>query len=152
MVTAAVLGAWEDQFVRPDRGSLLAGLNKQDQLLVDRCVERLDAIPRCRCHIRWHGIPWRWALRYESDKKEPIAFVIPEPRRPRLAIPLTAGDLERITFRKLSKPVREGISLASAINGVLWTEWVLSSKSQIDELFGLIASRVTGLGIEFPQK
>ncbi|MCL4220681.1 MAG: hypothetical protein KJZ65_04860 [Phycisphaerales bacterium] len=149
-VSTAVSSVWDDQFSRPDRSSLLAGLNKQDQMLVDRCLERLDAAPKVRSSVRWHGIPWRWTIRYETDRKEPVAFLIPEPRRPRLAIPLTAADLDRIGLKKLSKPTREGIALASAINGVVWTEWVLSSKSQADELLGLIAARLTGLGLSLP--
>lgn len=147
MASAAVASVWEDQFSRPARASLLAGLNKQDQILVDRCLERLDAVPRCRCAIRWHGIPWRWTICFERDKKAPVAFVIPEPRRPRLAVPLTADDLDRINLRKLSRAMREGISLASAINGVVWTEWVLSSKTQTDEVFSLVNSRLVGLGL-----
>lgn len=63
---------------------------------------------------------------------------------------MSAEDLDRINMRKLSKPLREGIALAAAINGIVWTEWVLSSKSQTDELFGLVESRLTGLGIAFP--
>lgn len=149
-VSAAVSSVWDDQFSRPGRSNLLAGLNKQDQLLVDRCLERLDAVPKVRSSVRWHGIPWRWAIRYETDKKEPVAFLIPEPRRPRLAIPLAAADLDRIGLKKLSKPVREGIALASAINGIVWTEWVLSSRSQADELLGLVGARLIGLGLNLP--
>lgn len=149
-VTAAESSVWDDQFSRPDRSSLLAGLNKQDQLLVDRCLERLDGAPKVRSDIRWHGIPWRWAIRYETVKKEPVAFLIPEPRRPRLAIPLTAGDLDRIGMRKMTKPIREGIALAAAINGIVWTEWVLSSRSQADELLRLVNARLTGLGLSLP--
>ncbi|GAB4386606.1 MAG: hypothetical protein Kow0022_16110 [Phycisphaerales bacterium] len=142
--------AWEDQFTRPDRASLLAGLNKQDQVLVDRCLERLESVPKARAAIRWHGIPWRWTFCFESDKRDPIAFVVPEPRRPRLAIPLSADDLDRVNMRKLSRPLKEGIALAAAINGIVWTEWVLSSKSQTDELFTLVESRLAGLGLSRP--
>ncbi|KAA0217014.1 MAG: hypothetical protein DYG94_02080 [Leptolyngbya sp. PLA3] len=149
-VSAAVSSVWNEQFSRPDRSSLLAGLNKQDQLLVERCLERLDGAPRVRSSIRWHGVPWRWTIRYETDRREPVAFMIPEPRRPRLAVPLTAADLDRTGLKKLSKPVREGIALASAINGILWTEWVLSSRSQADELLGLVGARLSGLGLSLP--
>ncbi|RMH10662.1 MAG: hypothetical protein D6695_11035 [Planctomycetota bacterium] len=148
----AVVSAWEDQFVRPSRDDLLEGLNKQDRALVDRCLSRLESIPRCRMGIAWHGIPWRWTLRFTTDNKTPVAFIIPEPRRPQLAIPLSADDMDRLDFRKLSRAIREGISLASAINGIVWSEWVLSSKTQTDELLKLLDARLIGVGlVESPE-
>ncbi len=138
MSVASFSGQWADQFTRPSIEDLFAGLNKADQTLAQRCLDRFaHAGARVRT-VQWHGIPWNWTIAIKSDNDTPLAFLIPEPRKPQLALRLPAAHFTGVSLRKVSKPIREGLLAAKVVNGIVWPEWQLVSKSQVDELLALV--------------
>ena len=133
--------AWEDRFRRPTVDELLDGLNKQLLSLAESWRERMSEAPGVREELSWQGIPFRWTLVYRSENRpeRPLAYLVPQPVRAYIAIPIASDAVNRLPLRKLSKPVRDSLGAASLVNGLYWAQWDLLSKSQLDELL-LIAS------------
>lgn len=138
---ANLTGIWTDRFVQPSETDLLGELGKAERGLVERLFSKTEPLGVDRRTVKWQGIPWRWTIQMARRNQAPMMFLIPQPDRPQLAVPLNATDLERIPMRKLSKAVREGILGARAVASTLWPEWDLTSNTQLDELMTLIRVR-----------
>lgn len=130
--------AWEDRFRRPTVDEVLEALNKQLLSLAESWRERMSETPGVREELSWQGIPFRWTLVYRNESR-PIAYLVPQPVKAYIAIPIAADAVNRLPLRKLSKPVRDSLGAASLVNGQYWAQWDLVSKAQLDELM-LIAS------------
>lgn len=141
---ANLTGIWTDRFVQPSLEDLLGELGKPERTLVDRLFAKTEPLGVDRRTVKWQGIPWRWTIQMSRRNEPPMMFLIPQPDRPQLAVPLNATDLDRIPMRKLSKAVREGILGARAVASTLWPEWDLTSNTQLDELMTLIRVRAEG--------
>lgn len=140
--------AWEDRFRTPTWAELMTAFAKPQSSLLEHARERLLAVPMVRERLAWHGIPWRWSMSYAAEGEEPraVAFLIPQPGKPRLAVPLPAELVSVVPLRKLSKPVREAIVYAPQVAGVRWPSWELTGPSLLDEVLALVDQKVAVLG------
>lgn len=131
--------AWEDRFHTPTLDELLEGYTKQHSQLIDQARQGVLALDSVTEVIAWHGIPWRWTLAYgiEGSQERPWAYIIPQPAKPLLALPLSGEFVETLPMRKLPKFVRDSIPLAPRVAGVHWVQWELTGKSQVDDLIAL---------------
>ena len=89
--------------------------------------------------IEWRGVPWRWSFVYriEGDWERPWAYLVPQPGKPILAIPLSATMAGSATVRKLSRGLRDAILFSTQVAGVSWPQWELTSRPQLEEILGL---------------
>jgi hypothetical protein len=78
----------------------------------------------------------------KADPDDALAYLVPEPGRPQICIPLDYNALERVTPRRLSRAVRDGIIFAAEIGGRRWASWQVQSETQIDELLLLVMAKV----------
>jgi hypothetical protein len=139
---------WEDRFREPTSDELLAAMPKQHLATFDHARGRLLAIDGVRETIGWHGIPWRWAMSYRTAAETPhaISYLIPQPGRPLLAIPIPVEMLATIPLKKHTRVVRDGITFSAEVAGVYWPTWDLTGKTLVDELFTIIRRKLeTGL-------
>lgn len=128
---------WEDRFARPSIAALLAEIPKPAVSLIESFREALVRDGTLTESLSWQGIPWRWALTY-SDGPRIAAYVVPNPAKPGVCVPVPAGILATLPPRKLSKAVRESIAAAPTVAGLNWTQFDLTSKTLADELSLLI--------------
>jgi hypothetical protein len=145
VVTVKARSAWEDRFRAPTWEELRGASNKQIAGLLEHARERLLHLPEARERLAWHGIPWRWSLAFSvatADPDRPVAFLVPQPNHPRLAVPLAAEVLAQINLPRFSKPVREAILHAPQVGGVRWPSWELVNRTQFSELHELIEARL----------
>ena len=141
--------AWEDRFAAPDAGELLAPFAKTQGVLLQSVRDGLAGLGDVIETIVWHGVPWRWtfAFAWESEPERPWAYLVPQPGRPLLAMPLTGEVIAGLPMRKLSKSVRDGLTLASLVGGVYWPQWPLVGRAQVEELIGIARRRQEALGV-----
>lgn len=134
---------WEDRFRTPVVSELRGVLNKPQEHLLEVAREGLLALEGVQECIEWRGIPWRWTLAYAVDTRA-LAYLVPQPGKPRIAIPLADDILAAMDLRKASKAVRDAIMFAPRVAEVIWPVWDLQTRAQIDELVG-VARRKHGL-------
>jgi hypothetical protein len=136
--------AWEDRFAAPGAAELLAPLAKHHATLMQQAREGLGALEEAAESIVWHGVPWRWTFAFASkdEPERPWAYLVPQPGRPLLAMPLSGEVIAALPMRKLSKTVRDGLVLASLVGGVYWPQWMLVGRAQVEELVGIARRRL----------
>lgn len=131
--------AWEDRFRTPSVADLREHYNKQLGNLLDAAREELRSSPGVSEELSWQGLPWRWTIIYRSAGAggRPFAYLVPDPVRPKLAIPLSGELVASLPLNRLKKHVRDGVQQARNVAGVLWATWELSSKTQLAEILEL---------------
>lgn len=131
--------SWEDRFTRPSVRALLGDLEKEHHALVQHAREALSSLPQMREELLWQGVPWRWCFGFHASVGEgrAFAYLIPQPGRPGLAIPMESEIVAELPLKKLAKHIREVLTLAPLVGGVRWCQWSLTSKSQIDDIVNL---------------
>jgi hypothetical protein len=130
---------WEDRYRTPTAPELAEALGKQNEQLLLAAKERLLALESIQERVVWRGIPWRWTLAYEldADPSRALAFLIPQPARPQLSIPMPGEFVGQLPLKRLSKVIRDAIVFSANVAGVHWPTWELTNKTFIEELIGL---------------
>ena len=80
----------------------------------------------------------KWNLKWHSKWHMVVAYLIPDPVKPRVCLAMPDAALASLDVRKLAKSVREVVSNAPSVDGVRWSNWEITSKAQIDEVFVLV--------------
>lgn len=136
---------WEDRFGRPTIESLLAACPRSVLPFIDHARERLKKVKGVAEQLAWQGIPWRWTLTYchPQELERAFAFVVPDPAKPRLAVPIPDRILAEVPLKKASKPFRDAIQQAPIVGAVRWCQWELQTKGLIEEIVDLAILKVT---------
>ena len=128
---------WEDRFSRPSVEALLAEIPKPGVTLIEGFREALLAQGTFAEGLSWQGIPWRWSLTY-ADGRRLAAYIVPNPVKPGVCVPVPADLLGSVPPRKLSKSVREAVASSPTVAGTNWVQFDLTSKTMADELLLLV--------------
>jgi hypothetical protein len=140
--------AWEDRYRTPTVQGLLLALDKPQLDLVQWVRAALCGMDGVEEALSWQGIPWRWTLSYAAASGErPWAYLVPQPTRPLLALPLDPEVVAEVAERKYSKLIKDGVLLAPVVGGVRWTHWELTSKMQAEEVLAL-ARRAQAVSVQ----
>lgn len=133
---------WSDRFTRPEPEVLGTGFAKLSQGAFDLARTRLRAIDGVREEVQWRGV-WNWTFGYFlADEGEPaLAFLVPDPERPRLALPFPDSMIAELPARKLARVVRDVLAHAPVVDGLRWPMWDLSTKTETEDLLTLLAFR-----------
>lgn len=128
---------WEDRYRTPTVRELRDLLSKQHCQLLDLARESLLGLEGVHESIEWRGIPWRWTLAFHVEGS-PLAYLVPQPARPRIGVALNDEFVQALSLKRVSKAVRDTITFAPRVGEVLWPAWELVSRTQIEELIGLV--------------
>lgn len=125
---------WSDRFRTPTADELLNCLPRTLRAATEAARQRLASTGPLEERLRWQGI-WRWSFTYESPQAfKPEAYVIPDPRLPRICIPLDAAAVGRLFAQPSPGFVREVVERCAVVAGVRWATWDIESKSMALEL------------------
>jgi hypothetical protein len=93
--------------------------------------------------LAWQGV-WNWTFVYERDQQRnpAVAYIVPDPSRPRICVTIPEAMLADLSLPRLSKSVRDGIVFAPVVNAIRWPTWDIHSKPQVDELLELLFHRL----------
>jgi hypothetical protein len=138
--------AWMDRYRTPTVEDLMAGFNKQIAGAVEHARERLLAIETMKEELSWQGV-WRWTLVYRlpSEGSQAWAYLVMDPTKPRLSVPVPDELIPELPVKKLSKFVRDGLAHAPSVDGLRWPHWELQGKTQADEILSLADFKMTSL-------
>lgn len=138
-------GAWEDRFKTPSPDDLFDSLNKQVGALVDSARQRLRGFPGVVEELSWQGLPWRWTLTYRlpGDNGRAWAYLIPDPVKPQIALPVPTQMVGSLPMHRFKKHVKDGVLQGRMVDGVYWATWEITSKGQLAEIFELAQHKHT---------
>jgi len=138
--------AWEDRFNAPSVEELLAEFGKQQLHLIEDAREGLLAFGGITERVTWLGIPWRWTLAYgvHSSGERPWAYLVPQPGKPVLALPMTSEMVKTLPMRRLPKFIRDVIAFSPRVAGVHWMQWELTGRGMVEELIELARRKREG--------
>lgn len=130
---------WEDRFKTPTLDDLRQQYNRQTANLLDTALERLRGYGDLSEDLSWQGLPWRWTITFKSTKADSRAwaYVVPDPEKPKLAMPLTAEMVNAMPLHRMKKHVRDGVLLSRLVDGVYWATWDLTGKDQLKDILEL---------------
>lgn len=100
--------------------------------------------------LGWLGIPWRWSFVYRPQAPADAgdsawAYVIPQPGKPLVALPITTDVLDALAGRRLPRYIRDGLAVAPRVGGTHWSAWEILSRQQLDEVIEFAGLRFGAL-------
>jgi len=129
---------WENRFQVPTADQLIAGVCRSLIPATDLSRRTLLEVESASEAVQWRGV-WHWTLVYATSASEPgLAYIIPDPSRPRLCIPFPESLLTEPAVKRLPKIVRDGLLAAPAVAGTCWPVWEIQSKAQVTEVLSLL--------------
>lgn len=125
---------WEDRFSQPTEQEVLSHYNRQ----LTGCAAGARKVLRTAFssteRLEWKGIPWRWTFVFESPIPSISAFLIPLPAAPRVVITIPGSVAPQLATRHSPRMLRDAISAAVGVGGILWPTWDIETKARADEL------------------
>jgi len=145
--------SWENKFREPPIEDLLTHFpNKQLAGVMEAARDRLTTYPNVVERVQWLGMPWRWAMVYscEPDPTRALAYLVPDPAKVQISIPLTTAMLQTMPIRRLRKVIRDGILYSKFVAGTYWPCWEVTSRNSLDDLLDLVSRKhkYIHLGVE----
>ncbi len=133
---------WADRFTRPASEILASGFAKLAQGAFDLARVRFMGVEGIREEVQWRGV-WNWTFGYfQADEAEPaLAFLIPDPERPRICLPFPDALIGDLPARKLARTVRDVLAHSPVVDGLRWPMWDLASKTETEEILALLPYR-----------
>lgn len=136
---------WRDQFVVPHPDHLVEAIPADRLEPFRKLLAALEPLDGLAQEVRWMGIPWRWTLAFREPDEGDLAFLVPDPERPRFAMPIPVGWIDGVDPRTLARPVREGLARARVVGQVAWAEWDLDAATLASDLALLVSERLGSL-------
>jgi hypothetical protein len=137
-----VRSAWEDKYRKPSAPGLIGEVAKPLQTVLEFARERLARLDGVSESLEWQGFPWRWSLVFRRARGAPgeraLAYLVPQPSRPLLVVPVPGELIERMERKRIARPVRDLVHLSPAVGPVRWCQFELSSRTFADEVMELV--------------
>lgn len=138
--------AWTDRFHEPTVRALQAGLSDEHREVFIAARSGFRGLADVCETVEWAGIPMRWSFVYRIEGHErALAYLVPDPSKPALVLPLTEHDIDAVLTKRLPKFVHEGILHAAEVAKVRWAQWPLTSLPQVKELARLTPRKLAAL-------
>ncbi|MFN7316212.1 MAG: hypothetical protein ACK5VN_11145 [Phycisphaerae bacterium] len=136
--------AWADRFRSPTSAQLLAGIPAAMRPTATMTRERLRKYPQATESLAWLGT-WQWTLQFRTPTSNGVSWVylIPNPQRPQVCIPVHDTTLAAVAPKLLSRSIRETLLFAPTVDGVRWATWDVQSRTQMEALLAFAEACAT---------
>jgi len=130
--------AWEDRFSTPSAASLIKSIDEPVFPAAEYARVKLLAVEGLREDVVWQGV-WKWTLTYthSADSDRGWIFLIPDPSRFRLSMPMSVDLIQELPLKKLSKFSRDALVHAPVVGRTRWPSWDVQTKTQVDDCLEL---------------
>lgn len=132
------------QVPAPSIANLKDGYPKPAHGVFDATRDALCELGGVSEAVAWHGVPWRWTLVYRLGEAPEVpgtrafAYIIPDPARLQVCIPLTRDQVAVLPMRRFKKVVRDTIVFARTVAGVSWPTWDIPSAQALEDVRELL--------------
>jgi hypothetical protein len=146
---------WANKFQRPTPEVLVSQCeSKQLSQLVRAARQEIVSLAGVSETLSWLGVPWRWSFVYTLEESaqtaesphaavraHPLAYMIPDPQKPQVAVPMSGQLVEALPMRRLKRFARDGIVHCRIVGEVYWPSWDFSARTQLDEIMDLVVRK-----------
>lgn len=137
---------WSDRFQVPTPRKLTDALSPTTVPVFLHARNTLKSLFHSTECIAWQGV-WCWTFTYRIQGSDhPVAYLVPDPTRPRLCVPIEDSVIIELPLKKLSRAVRDGLAHSPLVSGIRWTQWELQSLATLDEVFAILRGDMGAIG------
>jgi hypothetical protein len=129
--------AWEDRYHTPTVSELVGAVGKPQCDLLEWVRQQFRELDGVRELVVWQGIPWRWSLTYSVHRNQPWVYLVPQPGKPAIAIPLSQELAAEVAAKKFSKAIKDAVALAPLVGSIRWVQCDLTARTQGEDLVAL---------------
>lgn len=144
MATTTMRSVWADKFREPSGEALLDGLSGKVESAVAELVRGGSmAMNGVSEQVKWLATPWRWTMVYscELDPTRALAYLIPDPSKVQVCVPLTMSMIQSMPLKRLKKGIRDGIIYSKVVADTFWPTWELANRAAAEDVLDLIARK-----------
>ncbi|MBL9002506.1 MAG: hypothetical protein JNK25_15355 [Phycisphaerae bacterium] len=134
--------AWDDRFHTPSAGDLVSAVEKQWRTAFSHARECILRDADVSEVVAWQGV-WKWTLTYRHVffPERAWAYLIADPAKPRLCVPMSDVAIDGLNVAKTPKFVRESLAFAPIVDGVRWPVWDVQTRQLINGILGLLDAK-----------
>lgn len=134
---------WEDRFNAPTAEELMRQIAKQWRSVAGFARTSLLDDSDVSEQVVWQGV-WRWTLTYRhaGASEKAWAYLVPDPAKPRVCIPMSDSAIDLLPIRKTPKFIREALAFAPLIDSTRWPVWELQTRQQVQSLMALVTCKL----------
>jgi hypothetical protein len=157
--------AWQNRWSQPGLETLLNALKPHHRRAFNHLMQGIDVIEGVSKSLIWYGPGWKWTLQYvqapgpkagnrkggtgngqgpaPAELSQALCYLVPDSQMPLVCVPLSAGVIEQLPLKRLSKYIRDGIAVAKCAVAIRWAVWSPISDSEAGLLMDLIKRKCT---------
>ena len=130
---------WQNRWTEPSLEQLLEPQKEQAGESLRSFIDQALEIEGAAVRIRWYGTAWKWAIVIDAGQDlGDLAFVVPNPETPAIAVALEPGLYQGLGTKRLSKYIRDELRSAKWAYESYWTRFSPTNKSDVEALIDLI--------------
>lgn len=132
--------AWENKFEVPTLEDCLAPYLPHLRQLFDDARGKILTYEGITEEFGWRGLPWRWCLTYRlpTSKTHDFAYLVPNPEKPRLAMPFSEHELQSMPLHRFKKHVKDALAQSVKTGRTHWTTFEITNKPQFDDVLDVV--------------
>jgi hypothetical protein len=117
---------------------LISGLPAHLASAAEIARRKFAAIEAVYEEIGWQGV-WKWTFVYATgaEPRKGWAYLVPDPSKLRLSLPIPAELMQELPLKKLSKFVRDGLLHSPLVGRTKWPMWEIQGKGQVEDILEL---------------
>lgn len=136
---------WQDRWKQPTIEQLLEPIKESHRKAFDSIMEGMEAYEGISRDVVWSGEGWQWTIEYVleghhttgPEDPDAMAYIIPDPEQPVLAIPLKDEHIEQIPLRRVNRFIRDQLRSAKCPVEIHWGKWTPSAQTEVDHIMDL---------------
>lgn len=129
---------WENRFAKPLGESLVNSIPATRRGPVKHARHLLLGLGGFEESVAWQGV-LKWTFVYRAPgSSSPVAYVVPEPARPRACVPVPESALPALAKTRFGRQCRERLAHAPAVDGVRWVTLDLTSRDAAGTVAALV--------------
>ena len=139
---------WQDRWTEPTFEQLIDPIKAKEahHKALSSVMAGLEGFEGIQRRIIWAGQGWQWCIEYTlagshetgPDNPDAMAYVVPDPEQPFIAIPLRDEHIEQVPLRRVNRFIRDQIRSAKCAVDIHWCKWSPSAQTEVDHLMDLI--------------
>ena len=140
MTTGTQPTAWENKFRTPTLEECIDPYAPHLRQLFDDARARILGYEGLSEEFGWQGLPWRWCLTYRHphDESHDFAYLVPNPEKPRVAMPFSEHELQSMPLHRFKKHLKDALAHSVKTGRTHWATFEITNRPQLDDVIDVV--------------